>query len=481
MVNLWNPVQCRTTLHWSRSASAYETGLGRGMGTRDSAQDTLGTVHAAPARARETLTRLLQLQFLDGHAWHQFFPLTGEGSAGLAAEIPEWPQWFCDDHLWLVIAVCAYVRETGELGFLDERVSYADGPAETVLEHLLRGIEFTLSHRGPHGLPRPGFADWDDTLNVDHGSGKAESVWCAMQFCRAVRDLAGVTGLDLCTDEMADAVNDAAWDGAWYARAFDDDGRPVGVSAEPVHRINMNPQTWSVIGEVAPRERGERAMASMLEQLGTELGVALLDPPYDGGDDRVRGTSTYPPGAKENGGIFCHANAWAIVAAAMLGDGDLALDLYRRILPLARSDADRYLAEPYVYCQNICGPAHPQFGMGRNSWLTGTAAWTYVAATQWILGIRPTLDGLRVAPVIPEDWGGFRARRSFRGAVYEIEVERVGPGNAVALEVDGEPVEGEVVAARRDQVAVRVRLGAPRSADGLDARHDRLPRQPVAA
>ena len=462
MVNVWNPLQCRTTLHWSRSASLYETGVGRGMGTRDSAQDTLGTAHAAPARARETLTRLLALQFVDGHTWHQFFPLTGEGSAGLAAEIPDWPQWFCDDHLWLVIAVCAYVRETGDAAFLGRPVPYADGPADTVLDHLLRGVQFTLEHRGPHGLPRPGFADWDDTLNVDHGSGRAESVWCAMQFCRAVRDLIEVSGLDLGrhADEMTAAVNACAWDGAWYARAFDDAGAPVGVAAETVHRINMNTQTWAVIGEVAPPERGELAMASMLEQLGTELGVALLDPPYDGGDERVRGTSTYPPGAKENGGIFCHANAWAIVAAAMLGDGELALDLYRRILPLARSDSDRYLAEPYVYCQNICGPTHPQFGMGRNSWLTGTAAWMYVAATQWILGIRPTLAGLRITPVVPDAWNGFRARRVFRGAVYEIDVERVGPGAAVALEVDGEPIEGDVVAARPGHVAVRVRLGS---------------------
>ncbi len=472
MVNFWNQVQCRTTLYWSRFVSAYETGLGRGMGTRDSAQDTLGTMHAVPGRARETLTALWRLQFLDGHTWHQFFPLTGEGSPGLAGEFPDWPQWFCDDHLWLVIAACAYVKETGDSGYLDELVSYADGPEETVWQHLERAIGFTLDHRGPHGLPRAGFSDWDDTLNIDHGSGKAESVWCGMQFCRALRDLADLAEVvDRAPDaerfrsyaaEMDAVVNEHAWDGAWYARAFDDDGLPIGVAAEERHRINMNPQTWCVIADVAPPERAEQALDSMDELLATEFGIALMWPPYEGGDPRVRGTSTYPPGAKENGGIFCHANTWAIIAAAKLGRGDQAYDYYRRVLPLTRSDSDRYLVEPYVYCQNVCGPTHPQFGMGRNAWLTGTAAWTYVAATQWILGIRATYGGLQIAPALPSEWPGFSARRRFRGVTYEIKVTRVGAGDAVALVVDGEPVPGDVVPfpAGGDRVVVDVRLGS---------------------
>jgi cellobiose phosphorylase len=276
-----------------------------------------------------------------------------------------------------------------------------------------------------------------------------------MQFCRAVLDLAELSdaaGRDAdaarfhtCAEEMAAAVNECAWDGDWYARAFDDEGRPIGVAAEERHRIDMNPQTWCVIGVVAPPERAERALESMHEHLATDHGIALLWPPYEGGDPRVWGTSTYPPGAKENGGIFCHANAWAIVAAAMLGQNDRAYDYYRRILPLLRTDSDRFLVEPYVYCQNVCGPTHPQFGMGRNAWLTGTASWTFVAATQWLLGIRPTYRGLRVAPAMPTGWTGFTARRRFRGALYEIAVERRGAGDAVTLVVDGSPVEGDVV------------------------------------
>jgi cellobiose phosphorylase len=245
--------------------------------------------------------------------------------------------------------------------------------------------------------------------------------------------------------ETTRIVNDVAWDGAWYARAYDDDGLPIGVAGEERQRINLIPQAWSVIGEIAPADRAERALRSVEDLLGTPFGTALLWPPYDGGDDRVRGTSTYPPGAKENGGIFCHANAWLIVAAAMLGRGDEAYLHYRRILPLAREDLDVYRAEPYVYSQNICGPAHPQFGMARNAWLTGTAAWTFVAATQWILGIRPTFEGLRIEPAIPSSWPGFEAHREFRGVAYEIRARRRGTDGTVSLVVDGRPVAGTLV------------------------------------
>jgi cellobiose phosphorylase len=455
MLNVWNPVQCRTTLYWSRFVSGYETGLGRGMGTRDSGQDTLGTVHAVPGHARGMLTKIWEMQFADGHAWHQFYPLTGQGGPGHSSEIPEWPQWYSDDHLWLVIAVCAYLRETGDYGYLDQVVGYTDGGSDPVWDHMLRAVRFTTGHLGPHGLPRAGFSDWDDTLNVDHGSGYAESVWCGMQFCRALADLADLADhLGRAEDaerfrtgyrQMAEAVNTHAWDGAWYVRAFDDEGKPIGVASEPVHQINLNPQTWSVFAGVAPRERAERAMRSVREHLATPFGVSLLWPPYDGGDRRVQGTATFPPGAKENGGIFCHANTWVIIAAAMLGWNDEAYDWYRRILPLARTDSDRFAVEPYVYCQNICGPAHPQFGMGRNAWLTGTASWTYVAGTQWLLGIRPEHAGLRIAPAIPTTWPGFTATRMFRGTRYEISVRREGDGVSASLVVDGRPVDGDLV------------------------------------
>jgi cellobiose phosphorylase len=458
MLNFWNQVQCRTTLYWSRFVSGYETGLGRGMGTRDSGQDTLGTMHAVPDHARRMLTQIWEMQFRDGHTWHQFYPLTGEGGPGLAAEYPDWPQWFSDDHLWLIIAVCAYLRETGDFGYLDEKVPFVEGGEATIWEHMLRAVEFTLANLGPHGLPRSGFSDWNDTLNIDHGSGKAESVWTGMQFCRALLDLndlcrhsdrpdaaAQATRFATLHRDMAAVINDSAWDGAWYARAFDDDGLPIGVSGALHDAIDLIPQSWSVIGEVAPRERGATAMRAADEKLDTKFGLSLMTPPYDGFDPRVCGTSTFVPGVKENGGIFCHSNPWSMVAAAMLGRGDDAYRYYRQILPLARTDSDVYKVEPYVYPQNICGPAHPSFGMARNAWLTGAASWTYVAATQWILGIRPTFEGLRIAPELPSEWPGYKAHREFRGTAYEITVRREGPGSAVALVVNGEAIDGDVV------------------------------------
>ncbi len=455
MLNVWNQVQCRATLFWSRFVSGYETGLGRGMGTRDSAQDTLATVQNAPQRARATLTMLWKLQFQDGHTWHQVFPLTGEGGTGLAAEFPDWPQWFCDDHLWLLTAVCAYLRETGDFAFLEERIPYTDGGEATLWEHMQQAVEFTLAHRGPHGLPRLGFSDWDDTMNLDHGSGKAESVMAAQQFCRAMLDLA-----DLCNylgkngeaarslalkEEMAEIINRVAWDGEWYLRAFDNNGQPVGVKADENQKISLNTQTWGIIGECAPRDRAEQAMRSAHDRLNSPFGVAIMGPSYTRGNERVRGTSTYQPGAKENGGIFCHANTWVIIAAARLGWNALAYQYYRQIMPLARTDSEVFKVEPYVYCGNICGPEHLQFGYGRNAWLSGTASWTYVAGTQWLLGIRPTFTGLQVAPVIPETWPGFTAQRVFRGVTYSITVKRAGTGNMVRLTVDGKPVEGDTV------------------------------------
>ncbi|MEM2487824.1 MAG: glycosyl transferase family 36 [Thermoproteota archaeon] len=467
MINFWNAIQCRANLYWSRFVSLYDTGLGRGMGTRDSAQDTFGTVHNDPQHAQKVLKMLWRLQFKDGHTWHQVFPLTGEGGPGHAAESPEKPQWFSDDHLWLIMATCNYLRETGDFKLLDEKIPYQDGEKEeTVWEHMMRAVEFTLRKRGSHGLPLIGFADWDDTMNLDHGSEKAESVWTGMLFCRIMLDLA-----DLCKArgdskkakefekihrEMAETINRVAWDGEWYARAYDDEGRPVGVKGEKYHWINLIPQAWSAIAELGDYEKALKALESAIRMLNTPLGIRLMRDPFNSkktDEDsvdlenlkRFGGTVTYPPGLKENGGIFNHANTWAIVAAAKLGLGDLAYRLYRQILPLARRDMDTLKTEPYVYSQNVAAPEHPEYGRARNSWLTGTASWAYVAATQWILGMRPTFEGLKIAPCIPEFWSGFKAKRVFRNVTYNLVVKRVGKGNKVSLRVDGKPVPGDVV------------------------------------
>jgi cellobiose phosphorylase len=455
MLNIWNQVQCRATLFWSRFASAYETGLGRGMGTRDSAQDTLAAVQNDPQWVKRTLSVLWKLQFNDGHVWHQVYPLTGEGGVGLAAEHADWPQWFCDDHLWLITAVCAYLRETGDFSYLDERLPYSDDGSDTIWGHMQRAVDFTIKHRGPHGLPRLGFSDWDDTMNLDHGSGKAESVMAAEQFCHVMLDLEELCNhLGKLSDamvyktlkkEMAEIINRVAWDGEWYIRAFDDEGKPVGTSADNYHKISLNTQTWTVIGECATEERAKSAMHSAHARLNSPFGLAILAPAYQQFDQRVGGTTTYPAGAKENGGIFCHTNPWAIIAAVHLGWNELAYQYYRQIMPLARHDSEVYKVEPYVYCGNICGPEHPQFGYGRNAWLSGTASWAYIAATQWILGIRPTYNGLNISPAIPAVWDGFRAQRKFRGVDYHIMAQRIGDGNEVSVSVDGEAIEGCII------------------------------------
>jgi len=484
MINLWNAVQCRANLYWSRFVSLYDTGLGRGMGTRDSAQDTLGTVHNDPQHARRVLKMLWKLQFKDGHTWHQVFPLTGEGGPGHAAESPEKPQWFSDDHLWLILATCSYLRETGDFTLLDEKLPYQDSDVEeTVSEHVERAVGFTCRKRGFHGLPLIGFADWDDTMNLDHGSEKAESVWTGMLFCRVMLDLA-----ELCKKlgrvekmmefeklhrEMAETINRVSWDGEWYARAYDDEGRPVGVKGEKYHWISLIPQAWSAIAELGEEERSRKALESARRFLNTPLGLRLMRDPFNSSKTdedsvdveslrRFGGTATYPPGLKENGGIFNHANTWAIVAAAKLGLGDLAYQFYRQIMPLRRRDMDALKTEPYVYSQNLAAPEHPEYGCARNSWLTGTASWVYVAATQWILGIRPTFEGLKISPCIPGSWSGFNARRVFRGVTYNIFVKRVGKGSKLSLKVNGKNVPGEVVPLPTEDVAsveVEVALG----------------------
>lgn len=432
-VNIWNQYQCKTTFNWSRFVSLYQLGLGRGMGIRDSAQDTLGVMHSIPDQARELIKKLIHCQYTDGRVYHLFFPLTGEGGAG-DAPIKKF-DWYSDDHLWLPLAVNSYIKETGDFGFLDSTIAYNDNKTEgTVWEHLDKAIEFTHNYRGPHGLALAGRADWNDTLNLDAGNGIAESVFTSMLFCRAALEMIQMAEYlnkkEECAkyrnmyDEMKKAINETCWDGEWYIRAFDDEGNIIGSKKNEFGKIFVNSQSWAVLGKVAPDEYARKCLDSVYEYLNTRYGIILMYPGYKEYDPSKGGITTYPPGAKENGGIFCHANPWVMIAECMMGDGNRAYQYYRQLLPARRNDEAELLeVEPYVYCQNILGKEHPQFGIGRNSWLTGTAAWNMVAVSQYILGIRPEYDHLTVDPCIPSEWKGFKARREFRGCVYNIEVK----------------------------------------------------------
>ncbi len=463
MLNVHNPYQCHVTLTWSRYLSIYQTGLGaRGIGLRDSFQDVLAVLASAPADARSFLCTLLKFQKRDGSAMHQFNPLTLEGSPGDSVEMEDRPHYYSDDHLWSVLAVTAYLKETGDLAFLEEQIPFHDKdkqgrPLEsgTVLEHLERGLAFTRHDTGRHGLPRLGFADWNDTVNLPAG---AESLFTANLYGKALQEMTALyeqmgnpsaaAQARQAYDEMRVRVEDSAWDGEWYLRYFDADGQPLGSARNSHGQIHLNGQSWPVISGFASAERGRRAMQSVFDKLNTCYGIKLSAPGFNGYDPNYGGVTTYPPGAKENGGIFLHPNPWAMIAETLLGNGQRAYEYYARINPVSRNDAiETYECEPYVYAQNILGDEHPQFGLGRNSWLSGTAAWCYVAATQWILGLRPEYGGLRIDPCIPPAWDGFSARRKFRGKLLRLRLhnpQHVSHG-VVRLTVDGKTVSGNLV------------------------------------
>jgi cellobiose phosphorylase len=483
MVNIWNAYQCMVTFHMSRNASGFESGVGRGMGFRDSNQDLLGLFHMIPSQARERILDLAATQLRSGGAYHQYQPLTKRGNDGVGSG-------FNDDPLWLVLSVAGYLKETGDWSILDEPVVYENRPGtETPLaEHLERAISYTTDRLGPHRLPLMGRADWNDCLNLNTFSsepgesfqtaasgegGVAESVFIAGQFVLAAGEMAdiaarrgdeqGAARYREAADRVTAAVDAHGWDGDWFLRAYDHYGGKIGSQTCDEGQIYVEPQGMCVMAGIGIDDgRAARAVASVGERLATPHGIVLHAPAYTCYRIELGEITSYPPGYKENGGIFCHTNPWIMIAAAKLGDGDLAHDYYLRINPSAREHlSDLHRCEPYVYAQMIAGREAPTHGEAKNSWLTGTASWNYVAVTRWILGVRPEHDGLRIDPRIPSGWEGFRVTRWFRGAEYRITARRRGPGNDVALSVDGEPVAGRVIgpAPAGSVVAVEAMLG----------------------
>ncbi len=488
MVNIWNAYQCMITFNMSRSASFYESGIGRGMGFRDSNQDLLGFVHMVPARARERILDIAATQLPSGGAYHQYQPLTKRGNDAVGGN-------FNDDPLWLILGVAAYLKETGDWSILAEPVPYDNAPdSETPLyEHLQRSIQYTLDRLGPHGLPLIGRADWNDCLNLNcfseapgesfqtttNSEGKvAESVFIGGLFVLAAHEMQQISEatnhaartthhVDYAqlAAQMEATVKQHGWDGAWFRRAYDAFSRPIGSHWNEEGQIFIEPQGMCIMAGIGLDDgRADQALASVAERLATPHGIMLQQPAYSHYYLNLGEISTYPPGYKENAGIFCHTNPWIIIAEAMAGHGDRAHDYYLRICPSAREAiSDVHRCEPYVYAQMIAGRDAPTHGEAKNSWLSGTAAWNYVAISQWILGIRPGYDGLQIAPVMPEDWPGFSATRIFRGVTYRITVRRAGPGNAVALAVDGKPLAGNRVplpAADVREVRVTATIGS---------------------
>lgn len=474
MVNIHNPRQCYTTKNWSRYLSLYQLGLGeRGIGFRDSSQDVLGVLDRVPEEARTLIEMLLNVQKRNGSAMHQFNPLSMIANEGDSREREDRPHYYGDDHLWIVLATCWYLKETGDLEFLDKSIPFyekdrAGVPLEsgTVLEHLKRSVAFTKGDLGKHKLPLLGFADWNDTVNLAKG---AESSFNANLYGVALRELSELTEElgDAATTEalrrdyaaMKATFGEVAWDGEWFIRYFDADGSPLGSNKNADGKIYTNGQSWPVISGFADAARGRTALDSVRRLLNTKNGIKLSYPGFNGFDPAKGGVTTYPPGAKENGGIFLHANPWVMIAECLLGNGDHAYEYYHQINPAAKNDQiDQFECEPYVYPQNVLGDEHPQFGLARNSWLSGTSAWTYTAATKYILGIMPTHRGLKVDPCIPKGWQGYGAKRQFRGAEYKIRVQNprgVSKG-VTSLTVNGQKIDGNVVPIAKAGTTVEV-------------------------
>ena len=469
MVNIWNPYQCMVTFNMSRSASYFESGIGRGMGFRDSTQDLLGFVHQVPERARERILDIAATQFEDGGCYHQYQPFTKKGNNDVGGG-------FNDDPLWLILGTSAYIRETGDYTILDEGVPYDSNPEHTapLMTHLKNSFFHVVNNLGPHGLPLIGRADWNDCLNLNcHSTEPGESFQTFGTPDGRVAESIFIGGLFTCIgpdyavllrkkglEEEAAKVDDLVagmkqtviehgFDGDWFLRAYDAFGGKIGSKENVEGQIFIEPQGMCIMGGIGLVD-GEalKALKAVEERLETPYGIVLNNPAFTGYDPKIGEITSYPPGYKENAGIFCHNNPWIIIAETLVGHGDRAFALYAKIAPAyLESISQIHRTEPYVYAQMVSGKDAPVQGEAKNSWLTGTAAWNYYCISNSILGIQPEFDGLRVDPCIPADWKGFDVSRRFRGATYAIEVSNPdGVQKGVrSVTVDGLPMAGNVL------------------------------------
>ncbi len=469
MVNIWNQYQCMVTFNMSRSASYYESGIGRGMGFRDSCQDLLGFVHLIPERARERILDIAATQFIDGSAYHQYQPLTKKGNSDIGSG-------FNDDPLWLIAGTDAYIRETGDFSILDEAVPFDNDVslAAPLMEHLHRSFDYIVNHKGPHGLPLIGRADWNDCLNLNCFSAHpgesfqtfgpsegpvAESVFIAAMFvkygnayaklCRLTGNTSEATRAEKEVAKIYDAILKDGWDGKWFLRAYDAHGQKVGSHECEEGQIYIETQGFCPLAGVGVKEGlAKEALDSVKERLDTKYGIVLLQPAYTRYHLELGEITSYPPGYKENAGIFCHNNPWVSISETVIGRGDRAFEIYQKTCPAYVEEfSEIHRTEPYVYSQMIAGRDAAFFGEAKNSWLTGTAAWTFVNISQHILGLLPTHEGLSVDPCIPHDFGDFELTRKFREGTYHIQVrnpKQVEKG-VVSLRVDGQEIAGNVI------------------------------------
>jgi len=482
MVNIWNQYQCMVTFNLSRSASSYESGIGRGIGFRDSNQDILGFVHMVPERARHRILELASIQLSDGSCYHQYQPLTKEGNKDIGGG-------FNDDPLWLIVSTCAYIKETGDFSILDEEVSYADSSKNktTILDHLFLSMEYVLKNLGPHSLPLIDHADWNDCLNLncfskqpgesfqkcdDRSGGVAESVMIAGLFLYVYHEMTALL-IQVKNEKKIDvfkkgyesvkkAVEAYGWDGVWFLRAYDYYGSRIGSKECEEGKIFIESQGWCIMGGIGLKDgKARKALDSVEKFLATPYGIVLLQPAYTHYYLNLGEISSYPPGYKENAGIFCHNNPWISIAETILGNGDKAFDYYLRICPSTKEDIiETYRCEPYCYAQMIAGKDAATCGEAKNSWLTGAAAWTFVSISQAILGIKPDYEGLLIDPCIPKNWKEYCVIRIFRGVKYNIRIKNPnGVSKGVrSLNVDGVLIKGNLIPFEKKSKEVKVEV-----------------------
>lgn len=469
MVNIWNQYQCMVTFNFSRSASFFESGIGRGMGFRDSNQDLVGFVHQIPARARQRIIDIASTQFSDGGCYHQYQPLTKRGNNDIGGG-------FNDDPMWLIFGTVAYLKETGDFSILDEAVPFDNqaGTEKSLFHHLTVSFNHVIENLGPHLLPLIGRADWNDCLNLNcfswdpnesfqttenktEGS-KAESLMIAGLFivcgqdyvtlCRQIRNNQEADRAQGYIDSMIEAVKKHGWDGDWYLRAYDYYGKKIGSNENKEGKIFIESQGWCAMAKVGLEEgMVEKSLDSVKKYLDTPNGIVLNNPAFTEYVVEYGEISSYPAGYKENAGIFCHNNPWIMIAETFLGRGDYAWEYYRKICPSYTEEiSELHKVEPYVYSQMIAGKDAFKPGEAKNSWLTGTAAWNYYAITQFILGIKPDYNGLEINPCIPSDWKGFEVTRKFRDATYLIDIKNTGVNRGVkSITVNGKALSGNII------------------------------------
>jgi cellobiose phosphorylase len=483
MVNIWNQYQCMITFCFSRSASFFESGIGRGMGFRDSNQDLTGFVHQIPERARERIIDIASTQFQDGGCYHQYQPLNKRGNNDIGGG-------FNDDPLWLILGTVSYIKETGDFGILDEKVPFDNdmSVARSLFDHLTVSFDHVVNNLGPHGLPLIGRADWNDCLNLNcfsndpnesfqttenktEGS-KAESVMIAglfvvygrdyVELCNRLGKDAEAARAQQLVDTMVEVIKKYGWDGEWFIRAYDYYGHKIGSNDNEEAKIFIESQGWCTMAGIG-KEEGlcTKALNAVKERLDSKYGIVLNNPAFTRYYIEYGEISSYPAGYKENAGVFCHNNPWIMIGETVVGNGNRAWDYYKKICPSYLEEiSDLHKTEPYVYAQMVAGKDAFKPGEAKNSWLTGTASWNFYAVTQYMLGIRPEYNGLLVDPCIPTDWKGFKATRKFRGATYQIEV--VNPdGKSKGIKevtIDGLPYKSNLIPVFGDGKEHKVRV-----------------------